>query len=298
MRRWAILFAVVTVTMALLAPAATAKRKKKSDEPPPPEPGVWFEYRGVQCYNPPAFDSTQNEPKRRMMRQQAMDEMLRLLRGEVNEQIVVEERKIDDWETDFLGKPTGMESFAATGLDKCKAYAEGELGLSEYVSWLAGGGARATAGDCVNPLTYELHQNMSVQDGWQVRRHVCMGDQVLIETTTTNKYTVDDTGDYETTPWVNPEGDPTRPEAGDGYPCPHCPVGAVVYKFEFDDGTTPDDLRTLGTSLEFISPANGYISFTVNDITYYDNKFHEANGVIDYLPLSIYPPILGVDVGE
>jgi len=298
MRRWAILFAVVTVTMALLAPAATAKRKKKSDEPPPPEPGVWFEYHGVQCYNPPAFDSTKNLGVKGTMRQAAMEEMLRLLRGEVNEQIVVEERKVDNWETDFLGKPEAIESFVTAGLAQCKAYAEGELGLSAYASWLSSGGDRATEGDCINPLTYELHQNMSVQDGWQVRRHVCQEDQVLIETTTSNKYTVDDSGDYDTTPWINPDGDPTRPEAGDGYPCPHCPVGAVVYKFEFDDKSQPDIIETLGTSMEFVATANGYISFTVNDVTYYDNKFHEANGVIDYLPLSVYPPILGVDVGE
>ena len=54
----------------------------------------------------------------------------------------------------------------------------------------------------------------------------------------------------------------------------------------------------LGTSMEFEAPANGFISFTVNDLSYFDNTFHEANGVIDYLPLSVYPPILGVDVGE
>ena len=297
MRRWAILFAVVTVTMALLAPAATAKRKK-ADEPPPPEPGAWFDYHGVQCYNPPVFDSTQNEPKRRVMRQEAMEEMLRLLRGEVNEQIVLDEYKIDAWETDFLGKPTGIEPFVISGVGQCKAYAEGELGLAAYSSWLIAGGDRATEGDCSNPLTYELHQNMTVQDGWQVRRHMCKDDQVLIETTTSNKYTVDDTGDFDTTPWINPDGDPTRPEAGDGYPCPHCPVGAVVYKFEFDDKTVATDIQTLGTRKEFVAPSNGSISFTVNDVTYYDNKFHEANGVIDYLPLSIYPPILGVDVGE
>jgi len=298
MRRLPILFLVVIVTAVLVAPAATAKRKKKSDEPPPPDPGTWFDYHGTKCYSPPAFDSTQNEPVRRMMRQNAMDEMMKLLRGEINEQIVLEERKIDSWETDFLGRPQGMEPFVNDGLEKCKAYAEGELGLSAYVAWLAEGGARATEGDCHNPLTYELHQNLSIQDGWQVRRHMCVDDQVLIETTTTNKYTVDDTGDYDATPWINPEGDLTRPEAGEGYPCPSCPVGAVLYRFEFEDGGREPDIAVLGTSKEFRAEANGHISFTVNDLSYFDNTFHEANGVIDYLPLSIYPPILGVDVGE
>ena len=139
---------------------------------------------------------------------------------------------------------------------------------------------------------------MSVQDGWQVRRHMCLDDQVLIETTVSNKYTVGDTGDYETTVWINPDGDPERPEAGEGYPCPHCPVGAVIYRFEFEDGSREPELNVLGTSKEFHAPANGFISFTVNDLSYFDNTFHEANGVIDYLPVSIYPPILGVDVGE
>ncbi len=297
MRRGWFLMVVAALTVALIAPAALAKKKKKSDEPPPPEPGTWFDYHGVQCYQPPAFDSTKNEPERRMMRQHAMDEMMRLLRGEVNEQIVVDENKVEAWETDFLGKPKEIQTFVGQGLDQCKRYAEGELGLSTYVQWLAEGGKRATEGDCVNPLTYELHQTMSVQDGWQVRRHMCTEDQVLIETTETNKYTVDDTGDYDTTPWINPVGDPTRPEAGDGYPCPHCPVGAVIYRFEYEDGRAPQ-VATLGVSMEFEAPANGFISFTVNDVSYFDNTFHEENGVIDYLPLSIYPPVLGVDVGE
>ena len=298
MRRGTILIVAVAFTLGLMAMPASAKRKKKSDEPPPPEPGVWFDYRGTQCYNPPAFADEPNEPKRRVLRQAAMEEMLRLLRGEVNEQIVVDERKIDNWETDFLGKPTGIEPFVNDGLNKCKAYAEGELGLSTYVAWLADGGDRATEGDCHTPLTYELHQNLSVQDGWQVRRHMCNGDQVLIETTTSNKYTVADTGDYETTVWINPDGDLEQPEAGEGFPCPHCPVGAVVYRFEFEDVVRDPDIQVLGVTKEFSAPANGFISFTVNDLSYFDNTFHEANGVIDYLPLSIYPPILGVDVGE
>jgi hypothetical protein len=299
MRHGTILIVTVAFSMALLAMPASAKRKKKSDEPPPPDAGVWFDYRGTQCYNPPAFADEPNEPKRRMLRQGAMEEMLRLLRGEVNEQIVVsDERKIDSWETDFLGKPTGIEPFVIEGLDKCKAFAEGELGLSTYVSWLADGGNRATVGDCHNPLAYELHQNMSVQDGWQVRRHMCVEDQVLIETTESNKYTVADTGDYDTTVWINPEGDLDQPEAGEGFPCPTCPVGAVVYRFEFEDASREPTIAVLGASMEFTAPANGFISFTVNDLSYFDNTFHEANGVIDYLPISVYPPILGVDVGE
>ncbi len=94
---------VTIVAMALIAPAAMAK-KKKSAEPPPPEPNSWFDYHGVQCYQPPDFASEANEPKKRMMRQHAMDAILSLMRGEINEQLVVDERKIDDWEIDFVIK--------------------------------------------------------------------------------------------------------------------------------------------------------------------------------------------------
>lgn len=297
MRRSSLLIVVTVISVGLIAPAAYAKKKKK-EEAPKIEPGTWFDYHGTQCYNPPDFESEQNEPKRRMMRQKAMDEMAKLLKGEINEQIVIEERKFDAWETDFLGKPTAIEGFTQRGLEKCKAFADGELGLSAYTKWLADGGKRATEGDCHNPLQYELHQNLTVQEGWQVRRHMCTGDQVLIETTEDNKYTVADTGDYETTPWITPDGDPNQPEAGPDYPCPHCPVGAVVYRFEFEDEGKEDELGVLGTSKEFKASGNGYISFTVNDQTYYDNRFHEKDGVIDYLPLAIYPPILGIDDPE
>lgn len=296
MRRSFLLFVVTLISVALITPAAFAKKKK--EEAPKTEPGTWFEYHGNQCYQPPDFAAEQNEPKRRMLRQNAMDEMAKLLKGEINEQIVVDEYKFDLWETDFLGKPKAIEPFTAENLDQCKKFADGELGLSAYTKWLAEGGKRATAGDCHNPLQYELHQNITVQEGWQVRRHMCLGDQVLIETTKDNKYTVADTGDYDTTPWITPEGDPAQPEAGPDYPCPHCPVGSVVYRFEFEEEGKEPVLAVLGASMEYHAPGNGYISFTVNDQTYYDNRFHEANGVIDYLPLSIYPPILGIDDGS
>ncbi len=296
MRHWSTMLIVTAVVMALIAPAALAKKKKKKgEEEPVAEPGAWFDYRGAQCYTPPDFDSEVNEPKRRVMRQETMEQMLRYMRGEINAQFVIEDRKIESWEMDFLGKPTGIEQFSRENLEQCKKYAVGELGLQAYMSWFAAGGQRATEGDCHDPLAYELHQNLSVEDGWQVRRHVCKDDQVLIETTTSNKYTVADTGDYDTTTWITPEGDPEQPEAGPGYPCETCPVGAVIYKFEYEDGSAPEEIATLGVSLEFKAPANGYISFTVNDKTYYDNTFHEQNGVIDYLPLSIYPPIQGID---
>ena len=295
MRRQSISILICVVTMALVAPAALAKKKK--DEAPKIEPATWFDYHGVQCYNPPDYEAEVNEPNRRMLRQKAMEAMLSQMRGEINEQFVIEERKIDSWETDFLGKPTGVETFSVDNLAQCKKYAEGELGLSDYMAWFTGGGKRATAGDCRNPLAYELHQTLSVQESWQVRRHICVGDQVLIETTNSNKYTVADTGDYETTPWITPEGDLEQPEAGDGFPCPQCPVGAVIYRFEFEDKSRPDIIETLGAELEFKAEFNGFISFTVNDVTYYDNTFHEANGVIDYLPLSIYPPVMGIDDG-
>ncbi len=302
---------VTIVAMALIAPAAMAK-KKKSAEPPPPEPNSWFDYHGVQCYQPPDFASEANEPKKRMMRQHAMDAILSLMRGEINEQLVVDERKIDDWEIDFLGKPVAIEPFLTENLAQCKLYAQGELGLKAYADWVAAAGKRATAGDCHNPLIYELHQTMTVQDSWQVRRHVCVEDQVLIETSKTNRYTVADTGDYGTTAWINPSGACVNIEGAGvvqvecppaltpvdpaSLPCPECPWGAVVYRFE-DEVTKEITLGTLGTSMEFKATANGWISFTVNDATYYDNVFHEANGVIDYLPLSIYPPATGIDDG-
>ena len=312
MRRWSLYLLITLTTMALIAPAALAKKKKKGSEPPPPEPGAWFEVHGVKCYNPPDFASEPNEPKKRMMRQHGMEEILKLMRGEINEQFVVDERKIDNWEIDFLGKPKALEPFLANNLAQCKLYAQGELGLQEYVAWIASGGKRATAGDCSNPLVYELHQTISVQDGWQVRRHVCKDDQVLIETTETNRYTVADTGDYETTAWINPSGacvnivgatvelvecpPPMSVTSAEDLLCPECPHGAVLIRFEHEDGSPPD-IQILGSSMEYQASDNGWISFTVNDQTYYDNKFHEANGVIDYLPLSIYPPVLGIDDG-
>lgn len=280
----------IAVLLVVLLPAtsALAKKKKKSEEPPPPPPTGWVDVgNGISCYNPPEY-SKLAEIDRRQARQATHEAVKGVLRGERGMEMDFGEEFLDEFDVAFLGRPEKIEAFSRTNWENCNQVARGQMSLSDYKYFLSKAPKDAMKGECTNPLMYELHDYLGIQNDWQVRRHVCKADQVLIESTQKSKYTVNDTG--KDAKWINLAGDPDVPQAGEGFPCPECPLGALLIRFE-DEETGEVQVRAMGGSYEFKAPANGYISFAINDTTYFDNRFYEANGLKDYLSIDIYPPV-------
>ena len=56
-------------------------------------------------------------------------------------------------------------------------------------------------------------------------------------------------------------------------------------------GITGTKYLTTGFSLQWEAPQHGFISFAVNDNTYFNNAFHDGRGGIDFLGLDIYPAV-------
>lgn len=281
--------AVAFAAVLLLLPSCRASKRGATEAPAAPPPVGWIESGGgISCYHPPDFEATPHEIARRQARQQTHDQIRRMLAGEVIEGIEFTEEELDEFDVAFLGRPEKIEAFSRTNWENCRKYAAGQMTLADYRHFLARAPKDAMKGECTNPLMYELHDYLSIQNDWQVRRHVCKDDQVLIESTETSRYTVSDNG--ENTKWINLHGDPDVPAAGEGYPCPECPLGALLIRFENED-TGEITVQALGPSMEFKAPANGWISFAINDTTYFDNRFYEENGVRDYLSIDIYPPV-------
>jgi hypothetical protein len=61
-------------------------------------------------------------------------------------------------------------------------------------------------------------------------------------------------------------------------------------RFEAEDETFTK-FFFVGSSFEFAAPQHGFISFAINDTTYFDNEFRTARNGKDYLSVDIYPPV-------
>ncbi len=310
MRRFLLILLVALAAVALMGAPAFAKKKKKKkkkgEEAPPPV-GL-LEVGQMKCWNPPDFAKI-NESERVMQRSDALVYLQELVNGQIlNGDFQIKDLEdLTYFETAFLGRPQLLDDWLTTNLEKCKAVGQGKMKASDYQYYLSQIGRELEAGECYKPLTYEYHNFMDVQASWQFRIHVCKGNKFLVETTgvENGKYTVADTGKYRENVYITADGMPvadagiydkkkelpegvTMEVAGDRGVVPEEPWGAVVMRFEHEDGSMTK-YHLVGNALEFEAPEHGFISFTVNDNQYYDNKFHDVRGAIDYLGLDIYP---------
>jgi hypothetical protein len=310
MRRSSLLVLLLLIALALVASPAFAakkgKKKKGAAEEPPPVGKVMV--GKFACYAPPDFAKIEGSAIL-TARSEALEFVMGTAYGTVNEGFKIEDDEaISYLETAFYGRPALLDEWLPENFKRCKAVGEGKMKASEYLAWLAKQGEELEAGECYKPLDYEYHNFMDIQVGWQYRIHVCKDDQALIETTglDNGKYTIQDTGKWKENVYITADGmpvaagkydkmDPLPPEAvaqpaGDKGPVAEEPHGAVVMRFEAEDGSYTKYFL-VGAKLEFQAPDHGFISFTVNDTTFFDNKFHDVRGAIDYLGLDIYPPV-------
>jgi len=283
---------LIIIALALLGTPAMAKKKKKkkgAEEAPPPVGetmvGDW------KCYGPPDF-ANMNTGQIRMARSDALIYLQAFTAGKVMEGFAITGESLELFETAFLGRPALLDDWLQTNFELCSAVGKGKKKPSEYLEYLQAIGRELEAGQCYKPLDYEYHNFMDVSAGWQFRVHVCKGNQLLIESTgeANGQYTIADTGKMADNVFMTAEGDPALPEAGELGIVPELTHGALVMRYQAEDDSYTKYVK-VGTHLEWEAPDHGYISFTVNDLTYFDNKFRDLKGAIDYLGLDIYPPV-------
>lgn len=294
-RRTLLVLLFVLLALALVAPAAFAKPKKKKkkkgqeEEAPPPVGEVMI--GDWKCYGPPDF-ANMNLTQTRMARSDALVYLQEFTTGKVMEGFKLEGESLSFFETAFLGRPALLDDWLQTNFDLCEAVGKGKKKPSEYLEYLSSIGRELEAGECYKPLDYEYHNFLDVQAEWQFRIHICAGNPILVEATgeENGQYTLTDTGNMNKNTFVTADGDPNMPEAGELGPVPELPHGALIMRFQAEDGSYTKYV-TVGLSVEWTAPDHGYISFTINDLTYFDNKFRDLKGAIDYLGVDIYPPV-------
>ena len=300
MRRTMLFVLLALLSLGLMvAPAFAAKKgkkkKKKKGEVEPPPVGEIF-VGNIPCYAPPDFGAL-SEGKRRMERQSGFQSVNRLVTGVAVgkdgaplTQYKIEDDDYDYFERAFLGRPQLLDDWLAENLQKCQDVGNSKMKEGDYFSYLRQIGRELESNECYRPLDYEWHDFLDIGQGWQRRVHTCKGDKVLIEGTNAEngQYTIADTGKMSENTFMTVEGDPSTPEAGEIGLVPELPLGALVMRFQSEDDSYTKYFQ-IGFSVEFEAPDHGFLSFAINDTTYYDNKFRDIKGAIDYLGVDIYP---------
>jgi hypothetical protein len=289
------LILLILVAVCFLATPALAKKKKKrgkrgAEEITPPPAGEMM-VGDWKCYYSPDFSSLK-QTDRLMARSLALVYLQDFVTGKVMEGFKLRGESLTQFENAFLGRPELVEDFLPTNFAKCKAVGEGKLDPEVYLDYLKKLGWQLEAGQCHNPLAFEYHNFMDIQSDWQFKLHICEDDKILIETTgeKNGQFTVAAQDRLSKSRFITAEGDPEMMEAGEIGLVPELPLGAVIMRFEAEDDSYTKYFY-VGHSLEFTAPAHGFVSFAINDTTYFDNKFRDASGAIDYLGLDIYPPV-------
>ncbi len=299
MRRSSLFVLLALLSLGLTAaPAFAAKKgkkgKKKAEEAPPPTGELFV--GDMPCYAPPDF-STLNEGNRRMQRQAGFQAINKLVTGVAvgKDGAPLTKYKLEDddyefFERAFLGRPQLLDDWLAENYAKCQAVGNKKLKQAEYFSYLRQIGRQLESNECYRPLDYEWHDFLDIGQGWQRRVHICKGDQILVEGTNAEngQFTIADTGKMENNTFITVEGDPTTPEAGEAGLVAEYPLGALVMRFQAEDDSYEKYFK-VGFQTAFEAPDHGFLSFAINDTTYYDNKFRDVKGAIDYLGVDIYP---------
>lgn len=299
MRRTLTLGLFILLAVALVATPAFAKKKKKKKkgaEEAPPEPGLIY-VGNFPCYRPPDFSKITSTSERKKRRQEGYEVVNALVTGKakdksgaVLEMFQIENDEYEFFETAFLGRPQLLDDWLAENFAKCEAVGNGKTKEADYFAYLNKIGRNLEADECYRPLDYEWHDFLDIGQGWQRRVHTCKGDKVLIESTgeDNGQYTIADTGKMADNTFITATGDPNTPEAGEAGLVPEYPLGALLLRFQSEDDSYTKYFM-IGAKLEFEAPDHGFLSFAINDTTYFDNKFRDIKGAIDYLGVDIYP---------
>lgn len=262
----------------------TLAEAKKSKTPPPPPVG-WHREEGWKgdCYFPPDFDKML-ESDRKAARQTALEQMILQWRGDRDDGMSLDADTLESLEIAHLSKPTFIESTSRSNLEKCKTYMTGG-DAGAWQSWLSALVGEITAGDCKTPaMTYTLFDYLDINKGWQRPIPMCKGDKAKIWATTADKYRLSDSA-----PWITAEGDPNQRATTTEYPCniEGCYVGMLVGRFVTDTGT--EIVFPIGAEKYFTAPDHGTLTWSINDNSWYDNRYFKSATIEDRTAVTIEP---------
>ena len=167
-------------------------------------------------------------------------------------------------------------------LEQCKTYMRGGT-LDSWKGWMVPLSAKLTAGECSSPLVDTMFDYLEITRPWFRSVTVCKGDRIHINATMKDRYRI-----AEKAEWITVEGTGEKAIGAD-YPCniEGCMVGMLVGRFTGDDGI--ETTFGIGADYTFTASGNGQLSWSINDTTWYDNKYFKNASFEDRVALTIEP---------
>lgn len=270
----------VLLTATLLTGFAHAKKAPKT--PPPPIVG-WHHEEGWKgdCYYPKDW-STLGEGDKRAARADTLAQMKTQWVGERDDGVNFDANVVGDVEQTLWGLPVKIEAVSKANLDLCMA-AMKSGDTSAWQTWMGSLNGNLNVGECNKPLVYTTFDYLDIGVGWQRPVAMCKGNKAHIFGTLSDRYRVTDKGE-----WITLDG--TKEQAiGNDWPCniEGCTVGKLVGKFTTDSGI--ETLFPIGGETTYEAPENGTLMYTINDTTWYDNRWFSNGRVDDHAAVTIEP---------
>jgi len=250
------------------------------------EPVVgWHQAEGWlgACYFPEDFEAL-GVADRRRARAEALDAVMAQWKGERGDGIELDDKAIVNVETALLRFPTKLDNVLKANAQHCETAMTGG-GTSGWNQWLINLPGQLLAGECRGGLDDTAFYYLDIGSDWQFTMPVCAGDDIEIIASSNDQYKVDDDTD-----WINAEGDPNHPTAGDeDYPCnvEGCLAGQLVMRFRSDAGVS--QVIPVGTGIVFSPPSHGKIEVMVNDTSYYNNEYRVKGGIQHHTSITYQP---------
>ena len=253
-------------------------------------PVGWVQAPGSmgECYNPPDFDAVAQEGgivARRMARADSLDELLSQWNGSRNDGVSFPEGSITDVETILLSTPEDIETIAPENYSRCvDAMAIGGSPMS-WQQWFETLPETLTEGECYDTLLDRLFHYVELTSPWYWEIPMCEGDVLSIIASTTDRYRIEDGGD-----WITVEGVTDGSVAlEEDHPClaAGCLPGMLVGRFQSDVGF--EEYFPIGSGTEYRARFPGTLSVGINDNNFGQNSWFSNGGVVDHASIEIGP---------
>jgi len=237
------------------------------------------------CFHPKKYEDLL-PLERQEERELALDEMVAQWKGEKGDGISIEEQLVTEVEDTILADMQKVEKVSRENLAKCKQSASGQLATSEWKSWVIQLPKTLTVGECNTHFTNTVLDYLEIDFAWSPAEPlpICRGDQIVISGSDSDKYRISDDG-----PWINIYGDADKSTSGTDLPCngEGCLAGMLIMRFVSVDGD--EEVYPVGKRMEFTAPADGRITYGINDNSWFDNAWYVANGLQHHASITVAP---------
>ena len=226
------------------------------------------------CFVPPDFSTLEGEVRAKQ-EQNTMDALVGQWTGERNDGVSFDANAAKGVREMLPAERIG--DVAAENLAFCRDAMSGEATTTSWGTWLEELHAELKEESCPDPLE-DTYLTLDVRVQWFAEVPICAGDAWFLKAES-DEYRVRADGPTHTV--AGTEGDASS------LPCPDCPVGALIVRFEGEDGSTA--VMLAGTSVQGVAPVAGRLRIGLNDDDFSDNAYRVQGGVKDSVGIQVGP---------